>query len=143
MAQGPAAAAVPAPIYTAHFQLNYKGKKLLEPIPPNGTVSLVLSGGEQFSGKLVRTLSLYPPQAAASVATVAPVPTQVPRAPQANLAYAWGVVYGTTFLRDTGLGGALLQGTLTGSRGTLLQIEMGGARGVALDSNGNVYNLMY
>jgi hypothetical protein len=118
--KGPLAAQTPTPVFKASFSfganLMAKGFKT------------ALGNGEQFKGNggLVSTKT-------------------GPGDSDGDIASAWDAVYGKGFYTAHVLGDkSLYRAAMTGSNGTALTVEFrGDGKGVALDSQGNVYKVVF
>lgn len=133
--QGPAAAQVPPPAFTAKLTNIYK---------QSGKITLVQANQESFQGTWTIVTATY---------VNAKTPgTPVSYPPQPNLAFAWDVVYGQGYYAASILGSENIgQAMATGDKGTVLQIEfhreqLGAPEdthfGVAVDNRGNIYKVV-
>lgn len=132
---GPATTQTPPPQFTA---------KMTTIFAKGGKISLTLGDMETFEGTWTTVT--------ADTVNRAEPGSPLPAPPQANLAYAWDMVYGQGYFLANVLGSQLLgQAIAKGSRGTILQIEfhktsLGNADvntfGVAVDNKGNVYKVV-
>jgi hypothetical protein len=133
--QGPAAAQVPPPAFTA---------RLTNISRQSGKITLAEAKGESFQGTW-------------KIVTASFVNTRTPGAPasyppQPNLAFAWDAVYGQGYYLATILGSENVgQAVATGDRGTVLQVEFHREQlgvpednhfGVAVDNKGNIYKVV-
>lgn len=129
--QGPLAAQTPTPVLHARMSGPFN----------SGALTVVLSGGEVCKGtwKMIGSNSTPPTQESAGVAV--------------NFPSAWDMIYGQGFYTANVLGNRLFaQSTLTGNKGTTLNVELyrsdagqaaGDIKGVAIDSNGNLYKVVF
>jgi hypothetical protein len=133
--QGPAAAQVPPPLFTAKLT-NYLGKA--------GKISLQQVNGESFQGTWsIVTATFVNTKTSGS-------PAGYP--PQPNLASAWDVIYGSGYYLSAILGSENVgEAIATGDHGTVLQIEFHREQlgvpednhfGVAVDNKGNIYKVV-
>jgi len=133
--QGPAATQAAPPLFSAKLE-KYLGK--------SGKITLVQANGETFQG----TWSIV----TATFANSKTPGTPANYPPQANLAFAWDLVYGQGYYVATILGSENVgQAIATGDRGTVLQIEFNRNQigniqdnhfGVAIDNKGNIYKVV-
>jgi hypothetical protein len=98
--------------------------------------SWTLANGEELTGK-AKTV-------AAASAVVSPREGAKIDLPQANLAFAWDIVFGEGFYVSKVLGKKFGQGVFTSAQGTVLQVEsLTGTTGVAVDNKGNIYKMAW
>jgi hypothetical protein len=123
--QGPLAAQMPPPVFTAQLTGGNAGK-----------ISLHQVNGELLTGK-------WSSVKAAFVNNKTPgAPNSYP--PQPNLAFAWDAIYGHGYFLANVLGVEIGAASLTGNEGTVLQVEFfNGKFGVAVDNKGNVYKIVW
>ena len=128
--QGPLAAQAVPPAMTAKFSGSNSGK-----------FALVHAGGESFQGKWTFvTASFVNAKTPQDPATYLPQP---------NLAFAWDAVYGQGYFLAQIVGSRIRQVIAKGDQGTTIQVEClfadphAGYNGVAVDSNGNLYKVVW